>query len=145
MQNVHNGRNVHHQIRYSLSMGMSRLTRDGTAELVSRDKILRRERGQGNIHFSCSDDHEQDWQPYPVDPYSPATSICDDHIYIHTRYYLHCGDRPCLVWLPKLLIISDSKRHVFSLSRPRLLIDVASRDGFGRSIPPQPAYFPHRG
>ena len=31
---------------------------------------LRRERGQGNIHFPCSADHEQDWQPYPVDPYS---------------------------------------------------------------------------
>ena len=26
--------------------------------------ILRHERGQGNIHFSCSADHEQDWQPY---------------------------------------------------------------------------------
>ena len=49
---------------------MSRLTRDGTAEPVSRDKILRRERGQGNIYFSCSIDHEQDWQPFPVDPYS---------------------------------------------------------------------------
>ena len=24
----------------------------------------------GNIHFSCSADHEQDWQPYPVDLYS---------------------------------------------------------------------------
>ena len=51
-------------------MEISRLTRDGTAELVSRDKILRRERGQGNIHFPCSADHEKDWQPYPVDPYS---------------------------------------------------------------------------
>ena len=30
---------------------MSRLTRDGTAESVSRDQILRRERGQGNSHF----------------------------------------------------------------------------------------------
>ena len=49
---------------------MSRLTRDGTAEPVSRDQILRHVRGQGNIHFSCSADHEQDWQPYPVDPYS---------------------------------------------------------------------------
>ena len=49
---------------------MSRPTRDGTAEPVSRDQILRRrERGQGNIHFPCSADHEQDWQPYPVDPY----------------------------------------------------------------------------
>ena len=48
---------------------MSRLTRDGTAEPVSRDQIFRRERGQGKIHFPCSADHEQDWQPYPVDPY----------------------------------------------------------------------------
>ena len=59
---------------------MSRLTRDGTAEPVSRDQILRHARGQGNIHFVCSADHEQDWQPYPVDPYS---AICDDHTYIH--------------------------------------------------------------
>ena len=49
---------------------MSRLTRDGTAEPVSRDDFPRLERGQGNIHFPCSADHEQDWQPYPVDPYS---------------------------------------------------------------------------
>ena len=39
---------------------MSRLTRDGTAEPVSRDQILRHERGQGNIIFPCSADHEQD-------------------------------------------------------------------------------------
>ena len=60
---------------------MSRLTRDGTAESVSRDQIFRHARGQGNIIFPCSADHEQDWQPYPVDPYS---AICDDHTYIHT-------------------------------------------------------------
>ena len=60
---------------------MSRLTRDGTAEPVSRDQIPRHLRGQGNVHFPCSADHEQDWQPYPVDPYS---AICDDHTYIHT-------------------------------------------------------------
>ena len=57
--------------RFSLSMEMSRLKRDGTtAETVSLDQILRRERGQENIHFLCSADHVQDWQPYPVDPYS---------------------------------------------------------------------------
>ena len=61
--------------RFSLNMEMSRLTWDGTAEPVSRDQILRHERGQGNIHFSCSADHEQDWQPYPVDPYS--CYMCD--------------------------------------------------------------------
>ena len=49
---------------------MNSLTRDGTAEPISRDQILRRERGQGNIHFPCSADHEKDWQRYPVDPYS---------------------------------------------------------------------------
>ena len=57
---------------------MSRLTRDGTAEPVSRDQILRHARGQGNINFPCPADHEQDWQPYPVDPYS---AIRDDHTY----------------------------------------------------------------
>ena len=60
---------------------MSRLTWDETAEPVSRDQILSHARGQGNIHFPCSADHEQDWQPYPVDPYS---AICDGHTYIHT-------------------------------------------------------------
>ena len=70
-------------------MEMSRLTRDGTAEPVSLDQILRHARGQGSIHFPCSADHdEQDWQPYPVDPYS---AICDDHTYIHT-YGSHHGD-----------------------------------------------------
>ena len=40
-----------------------------TAETVSRDQILRLERGQGNFHFDGSANHEQDWQPYPVDPH----------------------------------------------------------------------------
>ena len=60
---------------------MSGLTRDETAEPISRDQILRREQGQGNIHFPCSADHEQDWQPYPVYPYS---SYMRAHTYIHT-------------------------------------------------------------
>ena len=57
---------------------MSKLTRDGTAEPVSRDQSLRRVRGQGNIHFPRSANHEQDRQPRPVDSYS---AICDDHTY----------------------------------------------------------------
>ena len=65
---------------------MSRLTRDRAAESVSRNQILRCERGHGNIVFPCSADHEQDWQSYPVDPYS--CYMCD-HTYIamggHTR------------------------------------------------------------
>ena len=57
---------------------MNRLKKqDGTAERVSRDQILRRERGKGNIIFPCSVDHEQDWQPYPADH-----TTLDIYIYI---------------------------------------------------------------
>ena len=59
---------------------MSRITRDGTAEIVSRDKILRRERGQGNINFLCSAD--------PVDPYS--CYMCD-----HTHTHTHPWEEQC--------------------------------------------------
>ena len=64
------GRNsvIKHQIQAE-HIQRAGLRRDGTAETVSRDQILRRERGQGNIIFSCSAHHEQHWQPYPVDPY----------------------------------------------------------------------------
>ena len=55
---------------------MSRLTRDGTAQPNSRNQTLRRERGQGKSSFPCSADHEQDWQPYPVDAQSAKS---DDH------------------------------------------------------------------
>ena len=58
---------------------MSRLTRDGMTEPVSRDQIFRHVRGQGDIHFAWSADHEYDLQPYTIDPYS---AICDDHTYI---------------------------------------------------------------
>ena len=49
-------------------------TRDGTAEPVSRDEIFRRKRGQGKNHFPRSVEHDQDWQPYPVDLYSAESA-----------------------------------------------------------------------
>ena len=58
----------HYFSTINLSMEVSRLTQDGTTGPVSRDQILRRERGQRNIHLPCSAHHEQDWQLYPVDP-----------------------------------------------------------------------------
>ena len=64
------GRNPLSKNQIHLRMEMSRLARDGAAEPVSRGQILRRERGQENIHFPRSADHKQNWQPYPVDPYS---------------------------------------------------------------------------
>ena len=80
------GRNPVSKHQIQPEYGVSRLTRDGTAEPMSRDQILRHARGQGNIHFPCSADHEQDWQPYPVDLYS---AICDDHTCIHTYIPSH--------------------------------------------------------
>ena len=62
---------------------MSRLTRDGTAEPVSRDQILRHARRQGNIHFPCSADHEQDWQPYRL--IHTLLYVMAIRTYIHTQ------------------------------------------------------------
>ena len=72
---------------------MSRLTRDGTAEPNSRGQTLRRERGQGKSYFPCSADHEQDWQPYPVDVQSAES---DDHTHRHTQTHTtsDCKSRP---------------------------------------------------
>ena len=43
---------------------MSRLMRDRMVEPVSRDQIIKRERGQKSIHFPCSSNHEQDRLTY---------------------------------------------------------------------------------
>ena len=48
--------------------GRSGLTLNGTAHLVSRDQILKREEGQGKfIQFPCFPGHsKQDWQSHTV-------------------------------------------------------------------------------
>ena len=55
---------------------MKTLTRDGTAEPVSLEQFLRRERRQGK-------NTEQERQPYPVDPYSAESA---DLTYSTTSY-----------------------------------------------------------
>ena len=88
-------------------MKMSRLTRDGTAEPVSRDQILRREQcEQGNIVFPCSADHEQDWQPYPVDPYS---CYMYDHTYIPGTYIHNYGNSRVKETIPSTLTVELTK------------------------------------
>ena len=62
---------------------MSRLTRDGTAEPVSRDQILGRERGKEIFISLVQLTTSRIWQPYPIDPYS---AICDGHTYMHTLW-----------------------------------------------------------
>ena len=64
----------------SSHFGTVHVDRDTPMGDSGRAVYIRRERGQGNIHFPCSADHEQDWQPYPVDPYSCYTC---DNTYIH--------------------------------------------------------------
>ena len=74
------------------SMEMSKLTRDRTAEPVSRDQILRRERGQRIIHFPCSAaDHEQDWQPCPVVRALHTNIVLHTHtaVVTHIELYMH--------------------------------------------------------
>ena len=51
-------------------------------------------RWRSQYYFPCSADHEQDWQPYPVDPYS---AICDDHTYIHTYCRESAGTGPVVL------------------------------------------------
>ena len=62
--------------------------RDGGTRLARPNSQART--GTGEYYFPCSADHEQDWQPYPVDPYS---AICDDHTYIHTYIPFILDDR----------------------------------------------------
>ena len=71
---------------------MSKLARDGTAEPVSRDQILRRERGQRIIQFTCSAaDHEQDWQPRPVVRVIHTNIVLHTHtaVVTHTHIYIY--------------------------------------------------------
>ena len=97
---------------------MSRLTRDETAEPVSRDQIHRRGRGQGNIYFPCPADDEQDEQPYPVILTLAVCMTIRTYIYIRTyipvpgiillpgNYYwhkkMHCIDN--ITYFPSKLL-----------------------------------------
>ena len=89
------------------SMEMSKLTRDGTAEPVSRDQILRRERGQRKKHFPYSAaDHEQDWQPCPVVRAIHTNIVLHTHtdVVTHTytkyAYYTTIGNRARMYMSP---------------------------------------------
>ena len=67
---------------------MSKLMRNGTAEPVSRDQILRRERRQRILHFPCSAaDHEQDWQPCPVVRAIHTNIVLHTHTAVVVRLY----------------------------------------------------------
>ena len=73
-----------HQIQPEYGDEQANAGRDGLTRFARPNSQART--GTGEYYFPCSADHEQDWQPYPVDPYS---AICDDHTYIHT-YFSSC-------------------------------------------------------
>ena len=56
--------------------------RDGRTRLA-RPYCWARMGTDSENRFSCSADPEQDWQPYPVDPYS---AIYDDSYILFRRY-----------------------------------------------------------
>ena len=66
-------------------MEMSRLTRDGTAEPVSRDRILRRERGQGKLFFLV---HLTTSRIGNLTRLFNSLAICYDHTYIYIYIYI---------------------------------------------------------
>ena len=68
-----------HQIQPEYGDEQADAERDGSTRLARPNSQART--GTRGYYFPCSADHEQDWKPYPVDPYS---AICDDHTYIHT-------------------------------------------------------------
>ena len=98
-----------------MSKHQIQLTRDGTAEPVTRNQILRRERGQGNTNFSCSADHEQDWHLYSVNSFYATLHVILIHTYINAscRCIMYCctyfqfdrpeSDRLFLVLIVKLI------------------------------------------
>ena len=97
---------------------MSKLTRDGTAEpVVSRDQILRRERGQGNVHFLCSADHEFDWHTllYVMTMIAPIYKLCTGEALNYKKlnvFTLHpLKKNSCVVRLPRKPKVEAGGRH----------------------------------
>ena len=89
------------QLEYGERAG---LRRDGTAEHVSRDQILRGERGQGNIHFPCLADHMQDWQPYLVDLYSATVYVTTIHLFSEQQL-VHAWKIECFMFQILIVVV----------------------------------------
>ena len=91
-----------HQIQPEYGDEQADAGRDGWTRLARPNSQTRT--GTGEYYFPCSADHEQDWQPYPVDPYS---AICDDHTYT-LMYILLFTQAPIPVCLDGTIIGSST-------------------------------------
>ena len=101
--------------RFGQTMEMiSRLTRDGTDETVSRDQILRRERGQGKVHFPFSADYVQDGQPY-LTRLIHTLAIC---VTIH-----NVGDKPTVIlYTTFIAIVVSHIQRIGLVANPKKLL-----------------------
>ena len=82
--------------------GWAHAGRDGRTSLMGPN-YLRRERGQENPRFPSLAEHEEDWQPYPVDLYiqyinstdMSESESCRDIILMRTvvPVFLYAGTR----------------------------------------------------
>ena len=70
-----------HQIQPEYGDEQADAGRGCRTRLVSPNSQARTETGSKNKHFPCSADHEQDWQPYPVDR---CSAISYNHKYMHS-------------------------------------------------------------
>ena len=59
-----------HQIQPDYGDEQADAGRDCRTRFARPNSQARMGTGKYNINFPCSADHEQNWQPYPVDPYS---------------------------------------------------------------------------
>ena len=89
--------------------------RDGRTRLA-RDQILRREQGQGNIHFPCSADHRTTGNlTYPVDPYSAMNPSRDKNlIKIEGKYRSGKGVWPFYCCDPGWSVFINVSKDIFS-------------------------------
>ena len=66
-----------HQIRPEYGDEQANAGRDCRNRLA-RPNFQARTRTGEYMNFPCSAEHEQDWQSYPVDPYSCYIYMCDN-------------------------------------------------------------------
>ena len=93
---------------------MNRLERDGTAEPVSRDQVLRHARDQGNVHFPCSADHEQ--------RIGNLTRSIHTLLYvmtIHTYTYIHIARKKQIKTTAKRQNKTKSHMQLLQIHEPR--------------------------
>ena len=105
-----------------MSMEISRLTWDGTAEPVSRDQILRRKQTRiRKCPFFCTANHEQDWQPYTADPYSCFILLL------------------LLLFLTFSVLVANPKKLLYAVANPaRGLLNRGRKKKVWQRTPPPP-------